>query len=82
MSTKQWDQVYASTRASFRIVQPWGPDKARDATLISQHASPVEAFAEIDRLASVMVRTGVPSDAVELIVVDQDDRIVQRPGAH
>jgi hypothetical protein len=27
-----------------------------------------------------MVRTGAPSDAVELIVVDQDDRIVSRAG--
>ena len=36
------------------------------------------AFAPIDRLASEMVRTWSPSDTVELIVVDPDDRIVQR----
>jgi hypothetical protein len=29
-----------------------------------------------------MVRTGAPSDAVELIVVDGTGRIVQRPEAH
>ena len=40
------------------------------------------SFTEIDRLSSEMVRTGAPSDAVELIVIDQDDQIVQRPGAH
>jgi hypothetical protein len=31
----------------FRIVQPWGRDKAREATLISEHATAAEAFAEI-----------------------------------
>jgi hypothetical protein len=47
---------------------------------ISEHATAAEAFREIDRLASEMVRTGAPSDAVELIVVDQDDRIMSRAG--
>jgi hypothetical protein len=66
----------------FRVVQPWGPDKARQATLISEHATAAEAFREIDRLASEMVRTGAPSDAVELVVVDPDDRVVLRPKVH
>ena len=66
----------------FRIVQPWGPDKARQATLISEHRTVAEAFGEIDRLSEQMVRTGAPSDGVELLVVDADDRIVQRPGLH
>ncbi len=57
---------------TFRIVQPWGPDKARQATLISEHATAAEAFREIDRLASEMVRTGSPSDAVAFVVVDAD----------
>jgi hypothetical protein len=47
-----------------------------------QSPTAADAFAEIDRLAAHMVRTGAPTDAVELIVVDQDDRIVQRPDAH
>ena len=42
----------------FRIVQPYGPDKGRQATIISEHASAAEAFAEIDRLSAQMVRTG------------------------
>lgn len=62
----RWDRVYASTqRLPFRIVQPWGPDRARQATLISEHATAAEAFREIDRLAAQMIRTGAPSDAVE-----------------
>ncbi len=48
--------------------------------MLSQHVTVAEAFAELDRLSAQMVRTGAPSDAVELIVVDQDDRIVKRPG--
>ena len=64
---------------AFRIVQPWGPEKARQASLISEHPTAVEAFREIDRLAAQMVRTGAPSDAVELVVVDANDRLVRRP---
>lgn len=67
---------------TYRIVQPWGKDKAKQATLISEHVTAAEAFREIDRLASEMVRTGAPSDAVELLVIDDDGRLVTRPGAH
>ena len=34
-----------------RIVQPYGRDKAREATLINEHATAAEAFAQIDRLS-------------------------------
>jgi len=34
---------------------------------------------QIDRLAAEMVRTGAPSDVVELIVIDLADEIVRRP---
>lgn len=69
-------------RAPFRIVQPYGKDKARQATLISEHATAVEAFDEIDRLSAQMARTGAPSDGIELLVVDADDRIVRRPNVN
>jgi hypothetical protein len=82
LSTEAWDHVYASTRATFRVVQPWGPDKARQSTLISEHPTAAAAFAAIDRLASEMVRTGAPSDAIELLVIDPAGGIVQRTGAH
>jgi hypothetical protein len=45
----------------FRIVQPYGADKARQFTLISKHRSAAAAFDTIDRLAAEMVRMGVPS---------------------
>ncbi len=63
----------------YRSVQPWGRDRAREATLISEHATAADAFAEIDRLSVQMVRTGAPSDAVELIVVDAAGGTVLRP---
>jgi hypothetical protein len=46
---------------------------------ISEHPTATAAFAEIDRLSSEMLRTGAPSNAVELIVVE-GARIVPRPG--
>jgi hypothetical protein len=67
---------------TFRVVQPWGRDVARESTLVSEHPSAAEAFAEIDRLSAQMVRTGAPSDAVELVVIDAHGRIVPRSGAH
>ena len=75
------DDGIVMAETPFRIVQPWGPDKAREATLISEPATAAEAFAEIDRLSAQMVRTGAPSDAIELIVIDCDDRLVRRPSA-
>jgi len=66
----------------YRVVQPYGPDKAREATIISEHQTAPDAFAEIDRLSAQMVRTGAPSNTVELLVVDPAGRIIQRPEAH
>jgi hypothetical protein len=54
---------------SFRVVQTWGRNAATESTLISEHPSAVDAFAEIDRLSARMARTGAPSDAVALVVV-------------
>ena len=54
--------------AGFRVVQTWGPDTARQSTVISEHPTAAAAFTENDRLASEMVRTGAPSDAVEMDV--------------
>jgi hypothetical protein len=71
-----------SESGRFRVVQPWGDDKAREATLISEHATAAEAFVEIDRLSGQMVRTGAPSDAIELIVVDAAGCVVARSDSH
>lgn len=68
-------------RVPFRVMQPWGPDKGRQASLIGEHQTAVAAFREIDRLSAEMVRTGAPSDAIGRVVVDADDWLVRRPGA-
>jgi hypothetical protein len=64
----------------FFVVQPYGRDKGREATVVYEAWSPEEAFAEIDRLAEEMKRTGAPSDAIELLVADQHGRIIRRGG--
>jgi hypothetical protein len=64
---------------SFRVVRPYGRDKAREATTISEHATASEAFAEIDGLRARIARAGMPANKIELIVVDAADQIVPRP---
>ena len=60
--------------------QPYGKDKARESTVISEHPTAAEAFGEIDdRISSEMVRTRAQSNAVELIVIDVNGQIVPRP---
>lgn len=67
---------------TWRVVQPWGRDRGRQATVVSEHASAAEAFAHIDRLAVQMVRTGAPADSVALVVVDDAGNLIDRPETH
>jgi hypothetical protein len=82
IARKRTDIRHDQFGSAYRIVQPYGRNRAREATLISEHATAADAFAEIDRLSARMVRGGAPSSAIELIVVDPEGRIVQRPEAH
>ncbi|MGH6689056.1 MAG: hypothetical protein ACRD8O_15325 [Bryobacteraceae bacterium] len=61
---------------SYRVVLPHRRDKARQSTVLSEHATVAEAFAEIDRLRAQIAKHGGPSNAVELIVVDANDNVV------
>jgi hypothetical protein len=72
----------ASPTICFRVVQPWGPDKGRQGTVQSEHRTVAEAFAALDGIATDMAQSGVPGDAIELVVVDQQGEIVPRPGTH
>ena len=67
---------------SFRVVQPWGPDKGRQGTVQSEHKTVAEAFAALDSIATDMAETGEPGDAIELVVVDEHGQVVPRPGTH
>lgn len=68
--------------AIYRVVQPWGRKRGRDATTLSEHSTLQEAFAEVDRLAEQMRRTGVPSDAIETLVVNSQGEVIPRPFTH
>ena len=72
----------ADPAMSFRVVQPWGPDKGRQGTVQSEHNTIAEAFAALDSIATEMVQAGAPGDAIELVVVDELGRVVPRPGTH
>jgi hypothetical protein len=72
----------AQPAMKFRVVQPWGQDKGRQGTVQSEHKTVAEAFAALDSIASDMAQTGVPSDAIELVVVDEHGQVVPRPGIH
>jgi hypothetical protein len=63
-------------------VQPSTAGQERQTTWISEHATAAAAFAEIDRLAEELARTGSQSDLIALRVVDGCGRIVSRPGVH
>lgn len=64
----------------YRVVQPYGT-RPGEWSVIDTRRTVREAFAAIDALSAQMVRTGAPSDAVELIVVDDSGARVARPGA-
>jgi hypothetical protein len=68
--------------APFRVVQPYGRNVGSESTVVSEHHTAAAAFAEIDRLASEMVRTGARSDSIEMLVVDAAGRVIVRPGVH
>ena len=43
---------------TYRIVRPWGRDRARRATLMSEHPTATDAFEAMERLAEQAQRTG------------------------
>lgn len=59
-------------------MQPYGI-RRDEWTVQSEHATVGQAFAAIDSLGARMVRTGAPSDAIELIVVNERGEKIDRP---
>ena len=70
------------TGGAFRVAQPYGRAVEHESTILSEHATAAEAFAGIDRLAAQMARTGAPSDAITLVVLDPAGHVVHRPQTH
>ena len=63
----------------YRVIQPYGKDRGREATEIFSCATIAEAFAEIDRYAAHLKANNLPGDYLELFVVDDDGHEVRRP---
>jgi hypothetical protein len=65
----------------YRVVQPYGRHP-EEWTVLSELSSAGEAFAAIDALSQQMVRTGAPSDAIAVMVVNENGQPVTRPATH
>ena len=64
----------------FYVVQPWGRDRYRQATVTSIHDTVDDAYARLDAISATLQRDGAPHDYLELYVVDTDRQPVPRPG--
>ena len=49
----------------FHLVQPWGDDKSRQATIVSTHATVAEAYAALDRIGEKLHQDEAPEGTVE-----------------
>ncbi len=56
----------------FYLVQPWGRDRYRQATVQSIHDTVDDAYARLDAIAEKLQRDGAPPDYLELYVVDAE----------
>ena len=70
MSTDRWDRVYASTCGSFRVVQPYGRDKAPFHMLFRQ--TPDRKF---ERLPSPAVELPARSSGAVFADLDNDGEL-------
>tara|TARA_B100000315_G_C14224954_1_gene428217 strand:+ start:261 stop:467 length:207 start_codon:yes stop_codon:yes gene_type:complete len=64
----------------YYLVQPWGRDRYREATVVDIHGSVTAAYQALDAIAKKLQRAGAPDDWLELYVVDDERQPVPRPG--
>jgi hypothetical protein len=69
-------------RNTYEVLGSHRPDKGRQSTVQSEHKTVAEAFAALDVVATDMEQSGVPGDAIELVVVDEHGRVVPRPNTN
>lgn len=62
----------------YYVVQPWGRDKYREASIVSMHQTAEEAYDELDVLVEVMSRSLGSGDRFEAYVVDEQLQPVPR----
>lgn len=66
----------------FYIIEPWGRDKYREASIIFRAATVDDAYVELDRLVARLQSFRIDPSTFEWYVVDEAYRPVKRPGAH
>ena len=64
----------------FLLVQPWGKDRNREATVVEIHETVTDAYAALDKIAERLQRNGLPGDELEMHIVDDQRQPVARPG--
>ena len=62
------------------LVQPWGRDRYRQATVQSIHETVSDACDRLDAIAEKLRRDGAPDGYLEIYVVDEERQPVTRPG--
>ncbi len=65
----------------FHLVQPWGDDKYREATIRSTYGTVAGAYAALDRIGEKLHQDEAPEGTLEIYVVDDGRQPVPRPGA-
>ena len=64
----------------YSLVQPWGRDRYRDATVVGIHATVTDAYDALDAIAEKLQRDRAPDGYLEIDVVDEERQPVTRPG--
>ncbi len=78
--SRRFSATTVRTPRPFYLVQPWGHDRYRQATVQSTHDTVYDAYARLDAIAEKLQRDGAPPDYLELYVVDEQRQPVTRPG--
>ena len=64
----------------YYLVQPWGLDRFRDATVVGIHETVADAYDRLDDIAEKLQRDSAPDGYLEMYVVDEERQPVIRPG--
>ena len=64
----------------FYLVEPWGPDRYRQATIVEIHETAADACRALDAIAEKLQRDGAPDGYLEIYVLDEARQPVTRPG--
>ena len=63
----------------FHLVEPWGRDTYRQATVISTHQTLEAAYAGLNQIADKLDRDGAPEDYLQVHVVNEAKEPMTRP---